>query len=87
MQIGSVGATPFQFMEMTDKYIEEQGISSNNVSQLPNNIANNTIENIQQQEYTNMKFATARLKACVTRIGELIMERGDKDYVKPVEIS
>lgn len=87
MPISNVGATPFQFMELTDKYIEEQGISSNNVSQLPNNIANNTIENIQQQEYTNMKFATARLKKCVTRIGELIMERGDKDYVKPVEIS
>lgn len=87
MNITSVGATPFQFMEMTDKYIEEQGISSNNVSQLPNNIANNTIENIQQQEYTNMRFATARLKACVTRIGELCMERADKEYIKPVEIS
>lgn len=87
MQISSVGPTPFQFMEMTDKYIEEQGISSNNVSQLPNNIANNTIENIQQQEYTNMKFATARLRACVTRIGELCMERMDKDYIHPVEMS
>lgn len=87
MAIGSVGSTPFQFMEMTDKYIEEQGISSNNVSQLPNNIANNTIENIQQQEYTNMKFATARLKACVTRIGELCLERMDKDYIHPTEMS
>lgn len=87
MPISNVGPTPFQFMEMTDKYIEEQGISSNNVSQLPNNIANNTIENIQQQEYTNMKFATARLRKCVTRIGELIMERADKDYIHPVEIS
>lgn len=87
LPISTVGSTPFQFMEMTDKYIEEQGISSNNVSQLPNNIANNTIENIQQQEYTNMRFATARLKACVTRIGELCMERGDKDYIKPMEMS
>lgn len=87
MPISNVGATPFQFMELTDKYIEEQGISSNNVSQLPNNIANNTIENIQQQEYTNMKFATARLRKCVTRIGELIMERADKDYIHPVEVS
>ncbi len=87
MPISTVGSTPFQFMELTDKYIEEQGISSNNVSQLPNNIANNTIENIQQQEYTNMKFATARLRSCVTRIGELVMERADKEYIHPVEIS
>lgn len=87
MNISSVGSTPFQFMELTDKYIEEQGISSNNISQLPSNVANNTIENIQQQEYTNMKFAIARLKDCVTRIGELCMERGDKEYIKPVEIS
>ncbi len=87
MQVSSVNTTPFQFMEMVDKYIEEQGISSNNVSQLPNNIANNTIENIQQQEYTNLRFATARLKKCITRVGELIMERGDKDIVKPKEIS
>lgn len=85
--IGNVGATPFQFLEYTDKLIEEQGISSTNISQLPNNIANNTIENIQQQEYTNLKFATARLKHCVTRVGELILERADKDYIKPVEIS
>src|ERR1035437_6850789 len=87
MAISSVGATPFEFMQMTDKYIEEQGISSNNLSNLPANIGNNAIENVQQQEYTNMKFATARLKNCVTRIGNLIMERGDKDYHKPVEIS
>lgn len=86
-EITSVGPTPFQFMEMTDKYIEEQGISSNNVSQLPNNIANNTIENIQQQEYTNLKFATARLRKCVTRIGELCMERGDKDIIKPMDVT
>ncbi len=87
MNITSVGPTPFDFMRMTDKYIEEQGISSNNPANLPNNIANNTIENIQQQEYTNMKFATARLKDCVTRIGELCMERADKDYIHPVEVS
>ncbi len=87
MPISNVGSTPFQFMELTDKYIEEQGISSNQPAQLPSGIANNTIENIQQQEYTNMKFATARLKKCVTRIGELIMERADKDYIHPVEIS
>lgn len=87
MPISNVGATPFQFLEFIDKNMEEQGISSNNVSQLPNNIANNTIENIQQQEYTNMKFATARLRNCVTRIGELVMERADKEYIHPVEIS
>ena len=87
MNISTVGSTPFQFMQMTDKYIEEQGISSNNLSNLPANIGNNAIENVQQQEYTNMKFATARLRNCVTRIGNLIMERGDKDYHKPVEIS
>lgn len=87
VQIGNVGTTPFQFMEMLDKFIEEQGISSTNISQLPNNIANNTIENIQQQEYTNLRFATARLKKCVTRIGELIIERADKDYIKPVDVA
>ena len=87
MNISTVGSTPFQFMSMLDKYIEEQGISSNNLSNLPANIGNNAIENVQQQEYTNMKFATSRLRACVTRIGELCMERGDKDYTKPIEIS
>lgn len=87
MEISNVGPTPFQFMELTDKYIEEQGISSNNISQLPGNVANNTIENIQQQEYTNLKFAIARLRNCVTRIGELCMERADKEYIKPVEVS
>lgn len=87
LPIGNVGPTPFEFMQLTDKYIEEQGISSNQVQNLPNNIANNTIENIQQQEYTNMKFAVARLKNTVKRIGELSLERADKEYIKPMEIS
>lgn len=87
MQISNVGPTPFQFMELTDKYIEEQGVSTNQLQNLPGNIANNTVENIQQQEFTNLKFAIARLKNCVTRIGELIMERADKEYIKPVDIS
>jgi len=87
MQISSVGNTPFQFMELTDKYIGEQGIQSNNIQNLPNGIAENTMENMQQQEYTNLKFAVARLKNTVTRIGELCLERADKEYIKPVEIS
>lgn len=87
MPISSVGSTPFQFMELTDKYIEEQGISSTNISQLPNNVADNTIENIQQQEYTNMKMANTRFKAYIVKIGQLCMERGDKDYIHPVEVS
>lgn len=85
--ISNVGPTPFQFMQLTDKYLEEQGISSNNIAELPNNVANNTIENIQQQEYTNMRFATARLRSCVKRIGELCLERIDKDYIHPVELA
>ena len=87
MQVTSVGATPFQFMQMTDKYLEEQGISSTNVQDLPGNIANNTLENIMQKEYSNMRFASERLKATVTRIGNLIMERADKDYIHPVEVN
>ncbi len=87
MTVGNVGTTPFQYMEMIDKYIEEQGLTATNPQNLPSGIANSTIENLQQQEYSNMKFATAMLKKCVTKIGNLIMERGDKDFVKPMDIT
>lgn len=86
MQIGSVGTTPFQFMEMLDKYTEEQGLTATNPMNLPSGVSNQTIENLQQQEYSNMKFATAMLKKCVTKIGQIIMEEGDKGYVKPQDI-
>lgn len=87
MNIVNVGPTPFQFMQMTDKYLEEQGISATNVAELPGNIANNTLENIMQKEYSNLRFATERLKATIARTGNLIIERADKDYIKPVEVS
>ena len=87
MAVGNVGNTPFQYMEMIDKYIEEQGLTATNPMNLPSGVANSTIENLQQQEYSNMKFATLMLKKCVTKIGQLIMERGDKEIVKPQEIT
>ena len=88
MQVTNAGQTPFAFAEMLDKYIEEQGSSTFTLNSLPQGVtANAAFESSQQREYANMKFATKMFKKNITRIANLMMERGHKDYIEPQDVS
>lgn len=88
MNVTNAGPTPFQLAEILDKYIEEQGASTFTLNNLPQGVtANAAFESSQQREYANMKFATMMLKKTISKVAQLMMERADKDYIKPQEIS
>lgn len=88
MNVTNAGQTPFAFAEMIDRYLEEQGASTFSLNSMPQGVtANAAFESSQQREYANMKFATKMLKKDITRIANLMMERGHKDHIKPEEIS
>lgn len=88
MQNASVGNTPFQVVELIDKYIDEQGASTSVLGNVPTGVkANSAIENLQQQEYSNLKIPTLMLKKFLKNTAELMLERAHKDFLEPVEVS
>jgi hypothetical protein len=88
MQITNPGNAPFEVINLLNKYIEEQGASTSVLGQIPSGVkASSAIENLQQQEYSNLKMSTLMLKRCMKRIAELMLERAHKDFLEPVEVS
>ena len=88
MPITNPGSTPFNVIQLMDKYIEEQGASTSALAQIPSGVkANSAIENIKQSEYANLKIPTLMLKQSIKRISERMIERADKDFLQPVEVS
>lgn len=87
MTNATVGGTPFQVIQLLDKYIEEQGASTSALSQLPNGVkGHQAIESLKSSEYANLKIATKMLNKTVKTIAERMLERGDKDYIEPKEV-
>jgi hypothetical protein len=88
MQNGSVGNTPFNVIEMLDKYIDEQGATTAGGMNVPQGVKSGVaIESIKSTEYANLKVSTLMLKKTMKRITELMLERASKDYMEPHEIS
>lgn len=88
MQNSSVGATPFSVIQLLDKYIEEQGASTSALGQTPPGVKSGiAIESLKASEYANLKIATTMLKKTIKTVAELMLERADKDFMEPKEVS
>lgn len=88
MQVGTVGSTPFEVLNLLNKYIDEQGATTSALAQIPAGVrANAAIESLKSTEYANLKISTMMLKDTIKKITELILERTDKDYLEPHETS
>ena len=88
MNVASVGATPFNVISLLDKYIEEQGASMATSGVLPAGVKSGVaIESLKASEYANLKIATKMLKKTIKTIAELMLERADKDFMQPAEVS
>lgn len=87
MNQSSVGATPFNVIQLLDKYLEEQGATTSALGQLPNEVkSGKAIESLKSSEYANLKIATLMLKKTLKRTTKLMLERADKDYLEPKEV-
>jgi hypothetical protein len=88
MAIGSIGNTPFNVIELLNKYIEEQGATTSGLGQIPGGVKSGiAIESIKSSEYANLKISTMMLKKTIRTISKLILERADKDFLEPREVS
>ena len=88
MQNGSVGNTPFNVVEMLDKYIDEQGATTAGGMNVPQGVKSGVaIESVKATEYANLKISTLMLKKSIKEISERMLERADKDILEPREVS
>lgn len=87
MNTASVGNTPFNVIELLNKYIEEQGATTAGLGQLPSGVKSGVaIESVKSTEYANLKISTLMLKQTIKTIAERMLERADKDYLEPHEV-
>jgi hypothetical protein len=88
MQNGSVGATPFEVIQLLNKYVDEQGATTAGGINAPTGVKSGVaIESIKSTEYANLKIATLMLKKSIKEIAECMLERADKDFLEPQEVS
>lgn len=88
MQTGSVGNTPFNMVELLNKFIDEQGASTSALAQLPQGVKSGVaIESVKTTEYSNLKISTLMLKKTIKNIAERMLERAHKDILEPQEVS
>lgn len=88
MNVASVGNTPFNVIEILNKYLDEQGATTSGGINVPQGVKSGVaIESIKSTEYANLKISTLMLKHTIKTIAERMLERADKDYLKPVEVS
>lgn len=63
MQVASVGNTPFNVIELLNRYIDEQGATTAGGINVPNGVKSGVaIESVKATEYANLKISTLMLK-------------------------
>lgn len=87
MNTSSVGNTPFNVINLMDKYLDEQGAGSATGQALPTGVKSGVaIESVKATEYANLKISTLMLKKTIKYIAECMIERAHKDYLEPKEV-
>ncbi len=87
MQAATTGNTPFNVLNMLDKYIDEQGATTAGGQNVPQGVKSGVaIESVKSTEYANLKIPTMMLKKTIKRIAERMLERAHKDYLVPKEV-
>jgi len=86
MQNGSVGATPFNVIDMLNKYTDEWGSTTAGGINVPSGVKSGVaIESVKATEYANLKIPILMLNHAIQDISDCILERAAKDYIKPIE--
>jgi hypothetical protein len=84
MQPTSVPSFIFNYMEMLNLIIEEQGASASALGQLPSGVKSGVaIESLKQTEYANLKIPTNYFKKTVKRITKRLLDSAAKAFIDP----
>lgn len=82
--IASIPPFVFNFMELLQSLIEEQGVTTTALGKLPKGVkANAAIESLKESEFANLAMPIERLKGTVQRIAEKMLDYADDYFVRP----
>ena len=82
--IASIPPFVFNFMNMLESLIEEQGVTTSALGKLPKGVkANAAIETLKESEFANLSIPMERVKGTVRRIAEKMLDYADDYFVKP----
>lgn len=85
-QMASIPPFMFQYIEMLNRIIEEQGASTTALNQLPQGVkSGKAIEMVKATEYANLKIPSEQLKIAVQKIAEIMVNYA-ADFVLPISV-
>lgn len=84
MPIQQLGNDVYNFANMLDSYIEEQGVTTSALGQLPKGVkAWGAIESLKASEFSNLYINIKQVKKTVQRISEKMLDIADSHFVSP----
>ena len=87
MNLAPMPAYVFNFMNLLNGFIEEQGVTTTTLGKVPAGVkAASAIESLKESEYANLVIASRRLKRTLQTIAERMLEIADEYFVTPQEV-
>lgn len=87
-QISPIPPFVYQFIELLEKFIEEQGVNTAMLGKLPSGItASAAIESLKEAEYANLAVPQRRLTSMMKRLARKFLEIADENYITPHDVS
>ena len=84
--VAPLPAFVFNFIQILNTYVEEQGVSTSALNKIPAGVkAARAIESLKESEYANLSIAQRRFKNTVKRISERFMDIADNYFTQPQE--
>lgn len=88
MQPSSVPAFMFNFIQLLENIIEEQGASTSTLNKLPEGVKSGVaIESVKASEYANLKIPSDQYKKAVKKIAERLIEQTADLLINPKEVA
>lgn len=84
LNLAALPSTVFNFINLLNNIIEEQGASTSSLGQLPDGVKSGiAIESMKATEYANLKIPTDMLKKTVRRISQRLVDYAADYFVTP----
>jgi len=84
MPITQLGNDVYNFAQMLESYIEEQGVTTSALGQLPKGVkAWGAIESLKASEFSNLFINIKQVKKTIQRISEKMLDIADTHFLSP----
>ena len=86
-QQGAIAPLPahvFNFVELLNEFIEEQGVTTTTLGKIPAGVKSGTaIESLKESEYANLVIPQRMFKETIKRIAQKFLDYADKYFISP----